>query len=202
MSQNYDEIKNLLIEINERINKMNERINKMSGEMIEMRGEMNGMRGEMKEMNRKIDTLSAIASFDHPVYWTDTVSERYFANILNEKILKNQDDIRVCFCNFLKELEQTTWEKDTFIDNLSDNFKRTCAVIFNFPFDHKFYVRNCYDELFNKSSKNGIYLLSGSPGTGKTTFIIHHMKKAISLCRERKVSLVCNVNCCTMYYFY
>jgi Cdc6-like AAA superfamily ATPase len=154
---------------------------------------------EIKEVNDKLDILSS----DHPVCWVDDGSDSYYANIFNMKV-KNLDkeDLRRSFCIFLRELETNEWVEGNFIENLSDGFKKTCAMMFNFPLDHNFYVRECYEDLFNKSFDNGIYLLSGSPGTGKTTFIIYHMKKAISYCRKNKLNLVCSVNCYIMYYFY
>jgi hypothetical protein len=84
------------------------------------------------------------------------------------------------FYSFFQELESLEWKTGDFI-TCSSKFKEFCYNFFGFPTNQYLYVREAYDEIMKSIpfKNKELFLLCGSPSSGKSIFLIHHMKRII-----------------------
>jgi predicted hydrocarbon binding protein len=176
-------------EIGRQISKLREDVGTEIGRQIGKLREDVGT--EIDKLRRMLEILAEKISLLLPVRFNG----EYFLDTFNRKVPPGSKEL-VSFYFFLKDLETENWKSDKFV-NFTQNCKEFCWDTFGFPENHVLYVRNCYSKLMDIIKNEGVYLLSGSPGTGKTMFIIHHMKQMIQNCNSYK--LVCLFNLLDVY---
>jgi hypothetical protein len=162
-------------------------VSDMNANLSNMNVDLSKITKVVNDMNVDLSKVTKVISSDHPIYYEQKPGvEGSFFNVMENKVagISYIDS----FCEFLIELEHTKIDNN-FI-SFTPNSQEFLLETFDFPKNQMLFIRDCYQEIANMITKKGIFLVSGSPSTGKTMFIVYHMKKQIKRCIESNFDLV------------